>query len=409
MKTFKILTFNFAIFFILLEIGSFIFTELNYFKINEVPTIYRSEKYLSLGNWKTENSVWGAWHRANKMAYHSSSCFSVSYQSNEVGARDEAFTNLNEGTNILLIGDSFAEGFASAKDKTAEVLIEKKLNLNLLNFGASENFGPLQYYLIYKNLAKNYKHDAVLIFLLPNNDFTDNDYQYWVSSRQAFLESGLERYRPYYRIDDAPQYQSFIPKNAIKRDSFENMSSGMNPGIMKFIKDHFFIYNLIYTFNWKYKDIKEFAMPRADLKVGSGNEPTSSKSYAGYFDSSIDQQKAAIFYLDKIITEEKGKPVIIVSIPELASINRARDSRNHDDYKSQFWYRHLTEASRNKNVYFLDLMNLDEPSPENLFLKCDGHWSPYGNQLAAEKISDFIKTNLKGLIEANQVRKNLHN
>ena len=66
---------------------------------------------------------------------------------------------------------------------------EKKLKRNILNFGASGNFGPVQYWLLYEKFAKKFNHNTVIIYFLPDNDFGENDYTNW---------KGSKRYRPYY-------------------------------------------------------------------------------------------------------------------------------------------------------------------------------------------------------------------
>ncbi len=37
-------------------------------------------------------------------------------------------------------------------------------------------------------MAKNYKHNKLIIYFLPSNDFSENDYSNW---------KGSKRYRPY--------------------------------------------------------------------------------------------------------------------------------------------------------------------------------------------------------------------
>ena len=89
-----------------------------------------------------------------------------------------------------MIGDSFAEGYGVNLNNTSQKYIEDLTGLNVLNFGVSKNFGIVQYYEIYKNFAKNYKHNKLIIFFLPSNDFGENDYNNW---------RGSKRYRPYYK------------------------------------------------------------------------------------------------------------------------------------------------------------------------------------------------------------------
>ena len=42
---------------------------------------------------------------------------------------------------------------------------------------------------------------------------------------------------------------------------------------------------------------------------------------------------------------------------------------------------------------FIDLINYPTSNLENLYLKCDGHWSPLGNKWAAEIISNKLIRN----------------
>lgn len=136
-----------------LEIFSFGLTKANVFLVNETPRAYMDAGDGS--RWRIENSDWGAWHKNNSSDKYSKPCFSVNYKSNEVGARDSSFNSQKSGRKqYLLIGDSFAEGEGINKTDTAEYLIEKILNIDVLNFGTSGNFGPLQYALIYDKLAK---------------------------------------------------------------------------------------------------------------------------------------------------------------------------------------------------------------------------------------------------------------
>ena len=80
------------------------------------------------------------------------------------------------------------------KDKTSERLIEEWLGVPVLNFGASGNFGPLQELLIYEEF-KHLPHQGLIIYVLPDNDFTDNDLEVWRNKNQtaiALISANLE-------------------------------------------------------------------------------------------------------------------------------------------------------------------------------------------------------------------------
>jgi hypothetical protein len=109
---------------------------------------------------------------------------------------------------------------------------------------------------------------------------------------------------------------------------------------------------------------------------------TPGRDYSGYFDSTIEQQRAAIFYLTKIIEEARDKSVILLSIPTLIDYDRMRSGGS---VKDQWWYGELLDLEKKRGLIFVDLLKFSPAREEftSYFLKCDGHWSPQGNKWAA--------------------------
>ena len=95
------------------------------------------------------------------------------------------------------------------KDLT-ENFISRQIVQEVLNFGVSQNFGPVQYWLIYDELAKHFKKSSVIIYFLPDNDFGENDPSNW---------KGSKRYRPYYKKVGNNNYDIFIPDHSVKNYS----------------------------------------------------------------------------------------------------------------------------------------------------------------------------------------------
>jgi hypothetical protein len=157
-------------------------SEANLLLFNDVPPIYRTR--YSGDSWRTQKDLWGSWHKPNTTDRHHR-CFDVQYRSNEVGARDSSFAYKKAGSEdrYVLLGDSFAEGYGVNFADTAQAQLERLLGIDVYNFGSAGYFGPVQYYLIYKELASQYQHDGIILFFLPANDFTDNDYSLWKDFR----------------------------------------------------------------------------------------------------------------------------------------------------------------------------------------------------------------------------------
>ena len=162
-------------FLFLFEIFSFALSKFNLLIFNDTPIVYLKDQKNIIDNYWTEKEIWGAWHEKNFQTSHKKKCFDVIYKTNEVGARDTSFKDLKKENNIILLGDSFAEGYGVNKNQMFEKKIEEVLNRDLLNFSSSKDFGLIQYFIIYEKLASNYSHDTIIVSFLPNNDFKDNE------------------------------------------------------------------------------------------------------------------------------------------------------------------------------------------------------------------------------------------
>ena len=106
--------------------------------------------------WRTEVLPSGAWHKPNFNDKQTKSCFNVIYKSNNIGARDTVdYDNSFSNESIIALGDSFIEGYGLNQTDTLPYILEKTLNRKVFNLGSSYDVGPLQYYLIYKNIGHN--------------------------------------------------------------------------------------------------------------------------------------------------------------------------------------------------------------------------------------------------------------
>jgi len=359
MKNFKNHFFLFFLLIFVFEVIGYSFYKFNLLEISHKPKFYLPNNQVSNDEWWTEDNIWGAWHIKNGKTRQKRSCYDVVYSSNEVGARDNSFLK-NSLNDIILIGDSFAEGYGVNLSNTSQKYIEDLTGFNVLNFGVSKNFGVVQYHQIYKNFAKDYKHNKLIIFFLPSNDFSENDYNNW---------QGSKRYRPYYKKIDNNNYEIFIPADAIK-----NYKSGTKK-IKKIFKDYFWTSNLFINLNYNYK------IYRSKKKYGKD-------TFSGYFDSKLNQQKAAVYFIKKLV-KEANIDTYLVSIPRLQDFDKLNKGENLDEV---YWLKSFNDLSKsNKNFTFIDLINYPTSNLSDLYLKCDGHWTPEGNKWAADIISKYLK------------------
>ena len=141
--------------------------------------------------------------------------------------------------------------------------------------------------------------------------------------------------------------------------------------IKKIFKDYFWTSGLFINLNYNYKIYRSIKKQSTNI-------------YSGYFDSNLNQQKAAIYFIKKIF-EKSNIDTYLVSIPRLQDFSRLENGENLNDI---FWIKSLnTLDNNNKNFTFIDLIRYPVPNLESLYLECDGHWNVKGNKWAAEIIS----------------------
>lgn len=311
--------------------------------------------------WLTEVDPWGAWHLPNVTSHQQKACFSVSLQSNSVGARDRERDLAGTPHRTIVLGDSFVEGFGVEAAERASDLLEQKLQREFLNFGAQYDFGPLQYQIIYDKLASRFSHDQVLILFLPDNDFTDNDLEFWRRYRPDFSR----RYRPYYQ----PAADGYVPYYPVPNPK-DATAQAAPPGLLATIGED------IIDNSWTVAAYRDASF--------SNSRPA---HYSGYFDFSDAQLKAVLWSFVQIKKLAGGRNVTIVIIPRRGDFARvAVQGKNRlGNIMTRFGAENGIDV-----VDLLLLMPAIEPKTDQYFLPCDGHWSALGNRVAAEVLATAL-------------------
>lgn len=323
--------------------------------------------------WRTEKEPWGAWHKPNSKSRHVKKCFDVWYESNNYGARDQNNYNDNYPANsIVTLGDSFIEGYGLNFEETLIYKLQKKTNRNFYNLGSSFSLGPLQYYLIYKNIGVKLPHDTVIVAFLPENDFSDND----LNEIKRF---GEKRFRPYYNIEQYEEkYPISYPKNAEKRER-------IGPSYLK----RFFNSQSLRSYTIRL--YKNFIVSKFYKE-----SPVEDKTF-NYKKPNLLQQKAAIHFLERIynLGKKNGiKSFIVFSIPtkeDFQAISKNKYLRSELPY----WEKRLKNISKNNSDFkYIDgfniLQRINSKEYSKLFHNCDGHWSDSGTSKYSELILEYL-------------------
>tara|TARA_Y100000591_G_C21808285_1_gene686292 strand:- start:35 stop:1042 length:1008 start_codon:yes stop_codon:yes gene_type:complete len=321
------------IFIFFFEFTSMIFTKYKLLIFNEIPKY--SFKETNLFDWKEKDENGIDWHKKNFRSSHSTRCFDVNYEFNNIGARDvnDYFTN-DPDKSIILIGDSFAEGYGVNIDKTFAKIVEKKTGKKVLNFGISGSDPKIQ---IEKfiNDGSNFNFDELIYFFLPSNDY--------------LTESK-------------------------KSDDTKNSLSGFN-----LIKIKYDFANFLARFTYSYNFLRSAAY-LLEINFSNNFENLS------YFYKNHKNVDHTFEYINKIVSYKDVKSYIII-IPIIHDINI--NQKNKVNYKNLYWYKEINKLANLNNSKIVDLMDFtDFKIKSKYFHSCDGHWSDFGNRFAA---NSFLK------------------
>ena len=105
-------------------------------------------------------------------------------------------TKAGSQTRYILLGDSFAEGYGVNFEDTAQAQLEKLLGIDVYNFGSAGYFGPVQYYLIYKDLRADISTTGSFCFSFRQMTSRTTTFSVWKDLRPTW-------YRPYYKKNNS--------------------------------------------------------------------------------------------------------------------------------------------------------------------------------------------------------------
>jgi hypothetical protein len=295
----------------------------------------------------------GAWHMPNAESEHKRACFSTRYETNSYGALDVERPRKAQGSRVIVLGDSFTVGHGVLRDKRYSDRLEQLTGIPHLNFGAGGTY-PTQYFLTYKHLAREFSHDRVLVGILPDNDFDEGP--------------DGERYRPYWD----GEYPSYTLRYSLARveDSLRHPSH-----IRTELTAHDVLSQLSFFYN-----VADWVAGYRKVMHRRPDRP----NYAGYFDfddKKLLRMRYSLEQLRAIVPEGR---LAVMAMPRLIDITRFK-AEGENPFGTQ-----MTRIAREVGFDFIDMLPLMAEAyagrERELYLECDGHWSPQGHDFAAKTL-----------------------
>ncbi len=311
--------------------------------------------------WDGDNPHFGVWHHPNIHALQTSACFEVVYRTNSVGARDVERTLDATAPRVVVLGDSFAEGWGLPARQRFSNRLAAATGLAHLNF-AMAHFGPYQEALVYQELAQRYAHVAVLATIVPVNDFIDLDYE---AARRG---TGYEhRYRPYL-VRDA---------GGFRRVDYRE------PWLVRWLRE--------YTWTYAASDrLTSAVRQRLSGSAGLGGYETA-PGVSYFYDFSEEQYALLEHSLELLAESVKDRKLAIVLIPNQPDLERYE--RDGADPLSA----RLAAFAERRGARVVNLLpamhDAARATPEGFAhfqFTCDYHWNAAAHALAARLIQETL-------------------
>ncbi len=305
------------------------------------------------GYWLGDHPEFGVWHAPGLSYRHQTSCYDVEYRANEDGARDVERARRSDRPRVVVLGDSFLEGWGVPEADRLSNRLEAQTGVEHLNF-AMAHFSPYQEYLVYRSLARDFDHTAVLVGILPANDFVDLDFE---SVRVHAY--GQFRYRPYL-VGDPPEFRHLDYRE---------------PRLRRWLR------------MWSYAGSAAVAAVEGRARARAVAEVAESGEVEWFYD--YDERRVRLLegVLERLAAEAHPRRVAVILIPTLTDL-RAYARRGAEPLSERL--RAAGERSGYRVVNLLPAMAAGDERSRQYFLRCDYHWSPLGNAIATRAVQKAL-------------------
>ena len=316
--------------------------------------------------WAATDRNFGMWHPPDAHYNHVKSCYNLVYRTNSFGARDRERAKKSSLPRVIMLGDSFVEGYGLGRTDRVSDRLEAKTGIPHLNFGTSGGFGPTQYLLQYETLAKTFDHRAVIVSILPDNDFFDDD-----PDRAA--RQNDPRYAPYFHAGAGKFGLKY--RNAAETEHLETANrQAWKRGLRSLPRSFSYAANVI-----------DHLQAQIAYQSAAPHAPDASPTgYSGFYDFTPTQLARLEYVLTRLIAALDDRPMVVVLIPRPNDLARMRRAANVPLVN---WLQAFLKSHTNVTLLDLSIAFSAHPNSSDLFNRCDGHWSPTGAALATKLLS----------------------
>lgn len=330
----------------------------------------------------------------------------VTYKINSLGLRDkEIDIESSGGFRILLLGDSFAQGYGVEGQDSFPEILEQMLNgqgaanVEVVNTGVF-GYSPLVEYLYLKKKGLAFDPDLVVVAV----SLTD----FW-EDRQRFSELSMN-----YPQKSAAQIRELIAEGETKFN-LENIAGGGNSSgrdgklagaifkLKQFLKENFKTYKKLADFaDLVNQPVQQDVLYQGDIDRDIVALVRGDKIKEGDWEKLWDLPILHLTLVKKLL-DEVGIPLVVVGIPDAFDISpREWPGRKGLAITADFydprgpWQKELEKRLAAVGIPYIDL--LDEFKASGiypLYFSNDGHFRESGHKLAAKIIFEKLQRDFK--------------
>lgn len=354
------------------------------------------------GAWLTRHPIYGHYHPSNFRGWIKRDEYIQVMQTNAVGQRGRSIpTEKPAGTfRILVLGDSFVEAYQVAERERFLARLEDQLNQNSpIHFevidGGCGGWGTAQEYLYWQHEGRAYQPDLVLLAVFIGNDVGDNSLELQLGGRQELA------LKPYYVPQRDGSLQLVMPSPP---------PPTISERAAEIPREHSATYNFFETGVLQKLELGDLwaswrTLDALEKPKYQGNEVYKTR-LNDRWESAWDVTDRLIGMLSHDVTAA-GSRFGVVIVPTRAQVNdqawrgiAGGDGGRRAGLDRTFPNTQLKGIADRAGAPLLDLVPplraADKAGSAPLYYESDQHWTAAGHAVAAQAITQFVRT--EGLV-----------
>jgi hypothetical protein len=322
--------------------------------------------------WQVLSPDFGNWHPSNAQYSHRKTCYDHIYRSNSHGMRDAEAPIASSSPRVVVLGDSFTEGYAVPDGRRYSERLEAATDVRFLNFGVA-GFGSTQAYLLYKTLASKFDHSAVILAIVPTLDFHRN------TPSEPALRQGAQ-YRPFL-VGQYPNYEVRYPEGGFAPGyEWRKWATVILSEYWLTFRSRFHIGALLQD---RLPDLSNVFAQLPGFRLPFGRPEPRSDIESAYLRYSPEGFMRLRYIIEQVKAIAGDRPMLVFSIPLTYDYKRVAAAKVAPPLTAE-----LRALARKIGVEYIDILEATNGTDWHRFYpECDEHWSEQGHQAAADLLS----------------------